>query len=131
MSPPSRESSAPSINPFELGETIGAVRAALERIEKRLDNLPCTAHLERMSRLSADMAALKSGPTWLERNSKWLIPAALIALSVPSVRQCMGEQRASQVEAAVQRLEQRPATKVLVLPTPTPLPFPSPKDVTP
>jgi hypothetical protein len=60
----------------------------------------------------------------------WLtlaIPVAVALLGVPTVRGCLGEERAARVEQAVQRLEAKPAQKVVVLPSP-PIMIPSKPD---
>jgi hypothetical protein len=67
-----------------------------------------------------------------KRHRAWLVtavPIALALLATPTVRQCMGEERAARVEQAVQRLESKPPAVVKVpVPQPVPVPVPAPSE---
>lgn len=103
--PGHRETSGPDA--FDLGMQLGEMRAALERIEQQLGSLPCTEHQRHIAELRAEQMA-RQWPAWL-RDWRLVVPLALALLGAPTVRQCIGEQRAEQIAAAVRRLEQRPA----------------------
>ncbi len=61
---------------------------------------------------------------WLERNWRLVVfVLAPILMAVPTVRGCLGERATEQLTAAVKRLEERPATKV-IMPPPAPVPVP-------
>lgn len=123
MSPPKRDTSGTHEIPLEV-----QVAVLVERVGTlcdRLEDLPCKEHAERWAKLSAEVQQIKTSgggvPAWL-RDWRLLLPIALVALGVPQVRACMGEERARAVEAAVRKLEAAPPqTKVMVTPMPQPI----------
>lgn len=128
MSPPKggRESSAPELNPFVIGEMLGEMRSSLKRIEEWQAKAPCAFHAERWAKISSDVAQLKTASKghrvseWLATNWKLVIPLFLALLSAPTVRQCVGEQQTEQIAKAVKQLQSEPrkVEKVVVLPSP-------------
>ena len=69
-----------------------------------------------------------------KRQRVWLgmaIPLAVALLGVPTVRGCLGEERAARVEQAVERLEAKPPSKTIVLPPGPPVPVTIEPDAAP